>query len=354
MSELDLNCVNSGDRITREPVVSLPPPIHLRILYFISIWAFKSIINTGLFLRRHLVYPPASQLKPILGIYPIRPKLKNRIFIPPGAQISSEKHPLYISIHGGGWAAASPDADDEFCSQLCLKNNIIAASLDYRKSPTYKFPFAVTDIASLACEIISDTSLQIDGTKVAVGGFSAGGNLAFAACQTEMLKGKISGVLGFYPALDMTESRETKEARRPKEKDVPKDEVGWSADFLDWGYVPSGQDRRDPLLSPRFAAPGDLPSKAYLIGAEWDMLCWEAEATAKGLVEEEEERVDVNGDGWDGWVRGGVRWECFRRRKHAFTHVHEWNKEKEQDRVMVVEALYDRVGKWLVDEAFTA
>lgn len=118
-----------------------------------------------------------------------------------------------------------------------------------------------------------DTLLPIDVTKVAIGGFSASGNLAFAACQTEELRGKISAVLGFYPVLDMTENIETKEARRPKGKDVPKDEVGWSAEFLDWGCVPQGQDRRDPLLSPRFAEVGGLPSNIYLVGAECDMLC---------------------------------------------------------------------------------
>lgn len=66
------------------------------------------------------------------------------------------------------------------------------------------------------------------------------------------------------------------------------------------------------------------------------------------------ERVNVNGEGWHGWVQGGGRWECFRRRKHAFTQVREWNSAKEQERFTIVEALYDQVGKWLVDEAFAA
>ncbi|KAE8446635.1 hypothetical protein EG329_011828 [Mollisiaceae sp. DMI_Dod_QoI] len=342
-----------------EPIISPPPPIHLRVVYFLSIWTFKSLINTGLFLRRNLTRPPASQVRPIVKTYSIRPKLKNRIFFPPALNSpsspndeQSHKYPLYISIHGGGFAAASPDADDEFCSHICVKNNIIVAALDYRKSPTYKFPFAITDISELVSALLSDSSLPIDSSKVAIGGFSAGGNLAFAACQTEELRGKVSAVLGFYPALDMSESRETKEARRPKGSDVPRDEVGWSAEFLDWGYVPPGQDRRDPLLSPRFAKKSELPKYVYLSGAEWDMLCWEAEDTAKSLVVDGEERMDVKGEGWDGWMQGGVRWECFRKRKHAFTHVKEWGRAREQERVKIVEELYDRVGKWLRNEVW--
>ncbi|KAF8862066.1 alpha/beta-hydrolase [Acephala macrosclerotiorum] len=341
--------------LTQEPVISPPPPVHLRIFYFLSIWTFKSLINTGLYLLGCIVRPPASQLRPIVKTYPIRPTLKNHIFIPPsatngrGESNQPDKFSLYISIHGGGWAAASPDSDDEFCSQLCLKNNFIVASLDYRKSPTYKFPFAVTDIASIASTILSDTSLPIDTSKVAIGGFSAGGNLAFSACQTEELKGKISAVVGFYPVLDMTESRETKEGRKPKGPDVPRDKVGWSAEFLDWGYVPQGQDRRDPLLSPRFAKRSEMPKHVYLNGAEWDMLCYEAETTAEDLAVEEEERREVKGEGWDGWIQGSVRWECFRKRSHAFTHVKEWSKEKEEERAKTVDELYDRIGRWLLE-----
>ncbi|CZR60083.1 related to triacylglycerol lipase [Phialocephala subalpina] len=341
-----------------EPVISPLPPVHLRIIYFLSIWTFKTLINTGLYLRGCIIHPPASQLRPNIRTYPIRPTLKNRIFIPPsssndrGERNGFEKFSLYISVHGGGWAAASPEADDEFCSHLCLKNNIMVASLDYRKSPTYRFPFAVTDIASLVSAILSDTSLPIDVSKVAIGGFSAGGNLTFAACQTEELKGKISAVVGFYPVLDMTESRETKEGRRPKGPDVPRDEVGWSADFLDWGYVPQGQDRRDPLLSPRYAERSEMPKNVYLAGAEWDMLCFEAGTTAEGLAVGGDERKEVKGEGWDGWVQGGIRWECFRKRSHAFTHVKQWNRKWEEERVRIVEELYDRVGSWLAEDVW--
>ncbi|KUJ11690.1 alpha/beta-hydrolase, partial [Mollisia scopiformis] len=254
-----------------EPIIAPIPPLHHQIIYFLSIWSFKTILNTGLFLRKHLTAPPSSQLTPLVKPYPVRPTLKNRIFLPPSL-VPNAKYPVYFSIHGGGWAIGSPEIDDGFCSSFCRKNNIIVVSLDYRKSPTYKFPFAVTDTTALVLAVLADSSLPIDGEKISIGGFSAGGNLAFAACQDEELKGKINGLVGFYPVLNSAESRETKEDRRPKGEDVPRDGVAWSAMFVDWGYVPQGQDRRDPLLSPRFAGRDVFPGNVYLVGAEWDML----------------------------------------------------------------------------------
>lgn len=284
--------------------------------------------------------------------------LENRVFIPPNKDSSSSeagfvKYPVYFSIHGGGWTANSPVLDDEFCSIFCQKHNIIVISLDYRKAPTYKFPVPVMDIASSVSAILGDSSLPIDIEKVALGGFSAGGNLAFAACQTEEVRGRIKGLVGFYPVLDSSESREEKIGRRPKGKDVPIDGVGWTAEFLDWGYVPQGQDRRDPLLSPRYADENVMPKAVFLLGAEWDMLCYEAEATAENLTVGGEQRRSVEGEGWYGWVQGSVRWEKFPKRTHAFTHISEWTKGKEETRRKLVDDLYERIGKWLKEEVWT-
>jgi hypothetical protein len=243
-----------------------------------------------------------------------------------------------------------------------------------------------------------------------MGGFSAGGNLAFAACQLPILTGRVHGLIGFYPPLDLTEKLEEKLKRRPKEAGT--DALASSARFLDWAYVPYGADRSNTLLSPGWARKETLPRHVYLIGAEYgtsysptnflffsygnwglrsclgsphdpfilvsqeprqlrssqllhaalefralicwaDMLCHEANQLAEYLADPELERTNIPAlSPLDGWKQGTIRWECARGRFHAFTHVAEWNRQKERDRVKAVDELYYRVGIWLKEEVW--
>jgi acetyl esterase/lipase len=329
--------------------VSEPPAYYLRIAYFISVWSFKAVIALGLGARRLLMPRPPSLIHPEPRIYPIRPTLKSLVYRPETA--GDEPLPVYLNCHGGGWAVADPAADEEVCSFLARTFNIIIVSVDYHKSPTWKFPFAVEDVAAITDAILNDQSLNIDTSKVAMGGFSAGGNLAFAAYQLPILKERIHALVGFYPPLNLRERLNEKLDRRPKEAGT--DALASSARFLDWAYVPYGADRNDPLLSPGLAKKEDLPKFVYLVGAEYDCLCHEGNQLAERLVDPEADRTsipDVSLE--DGWKQGGIRWECVRGRFHAFTHVAEWSREKENARLKAVDQLYSRVGEWLKEEVW--
>jgi acetyl esterase/lipase len=329
--------------------ISEPPPYYLRFAYFISLWSFKAAIALGLGARRLLMPRLPNLLRPEPRIYPIRPTLKSLVYGPEG--FGDEPLPVYFSCHGGGWAVADPQADEEFCSLLARNFNIIVVSVDYHKSPLSKFPVPVEDVAAIVDAVLNDESLNIDATKVAMGGFSAGGNLAFAACQLPILKGRVHGLVGFYSPLNMKERLEEKLERRPNEAGT--DALASSAKFLDWAYVPYGADRNNKLLSPGLARKEDLPGHVYLIGAEYDMLCFEAKVLAERLVDHDADRMEIPGvSSGDGWRQGGIRWECARGRFHAFTHVAEWGKEKERNRTKAVDELYNRVGAWLKDEVW--
>lgn len=280
--------------------------------------------------------------------YRVRPRLINRIFRPKTSD--NELLPLFIDVHGGGWAVADPDTDDEFCSFLAQKYKIIVVSVDYFKAPAYPFPLAVHDIAAIANAVLQDDSLPIDTTRVTIGGFSAGGNLAFAASQMGSLKGRISSIVAFFPCLDLAENLDMKLERRPREAGA--DGLESSANFLAWAYVPSGIDLKDPLLSPIYAKREDLPKNAYLICGEYDLLCHEGKKMAESLVDSREERKEIPDVlAEDGWQQGGVRWECARGRYHAFTHPpFPLPGRKERERRKYVEEVYGRVGTWLRDE----
>ncbi|KAI9772211.1 MAG: hypothetical protein M1840_000960 [Geoglossum simile] len=330
-------------------IVSKPPPWHLRAAYHIGVWSFKAAFRVILSTRR-LTSGPGDLLRPEIKKYDFCPELRNRVFRP---QNSDGKLPLYLDVHGGGWAAADPETDDEFCSFMASNFNIIVVSVDYRKSPTNKFPVAVGDVAAAVEEVINDESLNIDKNKVALGGFSAGGNLAFAAAQMVNLRGRLSALVGFYPVLDLSESADVKLGRCPP--NAPSDVLKSSANLLGWAYVPKDVDRQNPLLSPLRAEPNDLPAHVYLVGAEYDMLCYEAHKMAEVMAKHSApdcERTSIstpaNGAGWQ---QGGVRWECAMGKQHAFTHI-EKHGQKEEDRVQFCHEMYHRIGSWLTEEVW--
>jgi acetyl esterase/lipase len=151
--------------------ISEPPPYYLRFAYFIIVWSFKAAITLGLGARRLFMPRPPNLLRPEPRIYPIRPTLKSLVYGPEG--FGDEPLPVYFSCHGGGWAVADPQADEEFCSLLARKFKIIVVSIDYHKSPLAKSPVPVEDVAAIVDSALEDESLNIDAAKVAMGGFSA-------------------------------------------------------------------------------------------------------------------------------------------------------------------------------------
>jgi len=332
-----------------DKIISEPPAYYLRIAYFISVWVFKAVFTFGLGAQRLLLRRPPNLLRPEPRIYPIRPTLTSLVYRPddPG----DEPLPVYVNCHGGGWAVADPAADEEFCSFLARHFNIIVVSVDYHRSPRWQFPFAVEDVAAITDAVLKDESLNIDTAKVAMGGFSAGANILFAACQLPVLKGRVHALIGFCPVLNSNERLEEKLARRPKEAGT--DGLASSAAFLDWAYVPYGIDRNNPLLSPGMAKKEDLPKWVYIVGAEYDCLWFEANRLAERLADPEVERTSIpEVSTEEGWRQGTIRWESAKGRIHAFTHVAEWTSKKEKARVQMVEELYSRVGTWLKDEVW--
>jgi acetyl esterase len=85
-------------------------------------------------------------------------------------------------MHGGGWVFGGLDMTDRTCRAITNRAECVVVSVDYRLSPETKFPGALDDTyAALSWTADSAAELKIDERRIAVGGFSAGGNLAAAA-----------------------------------------------------------------------------------------------------------------------------------------------------------------------------
>ena len=191
--------------------------------------------------------------------------------------------PLLVYFHGGGFMLGTLALYDTACRRLAIAGNCAVLSVDYRLAPETIFPGAVLD-AYAATRWASDNAalLNIDPAKIAVGGDSAGGNLAAVVAQMaqDSEEFKVALQVLIYPMTD--QSREYPSyARNESGYMLTRKALHW---FMD-NYIPDHQDRLDPRASPMLRESlKDLPP-ALIISAEFDPLVDENEAYAKRLKE---------------------------------------------------------------------
>jgi acetyl esterase len=115
-----------------------------------------------------------------------------RLYLPDNA----EKPPLFIYAHGGGFVQGSLPSWDAMLRELVRQSGVAALSVDYRLAPEHKFPAAFDEmVAMIRLAAREGTGLGIDPRRLAVGGDSAGANLALAAAAA--LRDAGERVLGF-------------------------------------------------------------------------------------------------------------------------------------------------------------
>jgi acetyl esterase len=114
--------------------------------------------------------------------------------------------PVLVYYHGGGWTIGDLDTHDTLCRELSNGSGCAVVSVDYRMGPEHRFPAAVDDaFAALTWVRGHAAALSLDAQRIAVGGDSAGGNLAaVAAIQARDAGGPpLRFQLLIYPATDM-------------------------------------------------------------------------------------------------------------------------------------------------------
>ncbi|KAK8012241.1 Alpha/beta hydrolase fold-3 [Apiospora marii] len=323
------------------PLLKVRLPFLHRLDCFVKIWILKGLARLAYELHKVLRPPPPSTGPTLIKRYPCRPSLQTRIFFPPGREPKGAL-PVFFCIHGGGFAVGNPHYDDSFCSMLARQTGMLVVSLDYSKAPLHPFPTGVHDVEALADAVLADPSLPINPAKVAIGGFSAGGNLALGASQLPRLQGRVKAALVFYPTVDWSHPQDVKLARRPY-RDGPADSLQTSGYWFDWAYVSVGQNRCDPVLSPSYAKRQDLPPWVCMVAAQWDMLRLESQEmihALAGLDGKEDQEADFE--------EGTYKWTLARGCTHGFTH-HFWQSpEEKKRREKKCEPIFQEVSGWLI------
>ena len=205
--------------------------------------------------------------------------LRARHYAPPGGGAG---RPLLVFFHGGGWVVGDLDSHDQPCRLLCRYADVHVLSVDYRLAPENPFPAAVDDaVASFAWAVGHAADLGADPGRVAVGGDSAGGNLAAVVAQVTRDTGVAAPVaqLLIYPGADASSDRPSK-SLFAEGYFLSRADMDW---FLD-RYCP-GVDRHDPRVSPLMNPDLHGLAPAVVSTAAFDPLRDEGEAYAAALRE---------------------------------------------------------------------
>jgi len=196
---------------------------------------------------------------------------------------TGRKLPALVYFHGGGWVIGNLDQIDAQCRAIANGAGCVVINVDYRLAPEHKFPAAVDD-AYAAVQYVADhaAGFNVDAGRIAVGGDSAGGNLATVACliARDNHGPQIAFQLLVYPVTDyddaqpsMSEFAEGYFLTRPM------------MNYF-WGhYVASPAEARHPHASPMNAQNlAGLPP-AMVITAECDPIRDQGEAYGRRLQE---------------------------------------------------------------------
>ncbi|WP_106496732.1 alpha/beta hydrolase [Lentibacillus sp. Marseille-P4043] len=194
-------------------------------------------------------------------------------------------HPGLVYYHGGGWVLGDLESHDAVCRFLANTASCVVISVDYRLAPESKFPAAVDDAYdSLEWIVEHEEEFAIDRSRIAVGGDSAGGNLAAVACiiAKERKAPEICHQLLLYPSTGFKEE--------PPSLKENAEGYFLTAESMEWfrkHYFNSDDDMLHPYASPiLYHDLSGLPS-ATILTAQYDPLRDVGKAYA--------EQLEVNG-----------------------------------------------------------
>jgi acetyl esterase len=191
------------------------------------------------------------------------------------------QRPLLVYYHGGGFVLGDLDGHDNLCRRICRDADVHILSADYRLAPEHPFPAAVSD-AFAAFRWACDNAHQLGAwpDRVAVGGDSAGGNLAAVVAQQALADGGASpcAQLLLYPALDRITARPSLELFQEGFL-ISRADIDWYHLQYTGSTIPQLNPAQNPICAEELA--GLAP--ALIVTAGFDPLRDEGEAYAEAL-----------------------------------------------------------------------
>ncbi|KUL24184.1 alpha/beta hydrolase [Actinoplanes awajinensis] len=188
--------------------------------------------------------------------------------------------PLFVYLHGGGWCYGSIETVDRFCRRVADRSGCAVLSVGYRLAPEHVHPAALDDAATVLGYVRKNGSeLGVDPSRLAIGGDSAGGQLATVTARRQR---DAATPLDFqaliYPALDPLTSAESYDELGEYGLDRASMKLAWET------YVPDPRQRLTPDVAPLAVADLSGMPPTLIITAEYDALRDEGADYADALI----------------------------------------------------------------------
>ncbi|VEG52179.1 esterase/lipase [Mycolicibacterium aurum] len=191
------------------------------------------------------------------------------IYRPPA---TPEPPAVYVNVHGGGFVVGHPDQDDPWCRYLAAHAGVVVVNVDYVLAPAHRFPAAAEQLLDVL-RWAADPDRDWDGTRLCVGGQSAGGNLSAAVSRMALEDGdpEIALQVLHYAPLDLV----TPTAQKTSPLGGRAILTPWMGEVFDTAYIPSHDHRTHRLASPAWGSNADGIAgiaPAVVITTEYDRL----------------------------------------------------------------------------------
>lgn len=197
--------------------------------------------------------------------------LRSVIFRPIG---EANELPVLVYLHGGGFVIGSATSHANVCRLLAIRARCVVVSVEYRLAPEHRFPAAVDDVVAVFRHVREHArSLGGRSDRVAIGGDSAGGNLAAVTCLTVRDAGEAPPLLQalIYPCTDCRRGHASHQ-RFATGFFLDQPKIDW---FMD-NYLDGPEQIIDPRASPLLATRLDGLPPALVLTAGFDPLRDEA------------------------------------------------------------------------------
>ncbi|HEY8554919.1 MAG TPA: alpha/beta hydrolase [Burkholderiales bacterium] len=194
----------------------------------------------------------------------------------------AERLPVLVYFHGGGFTIGDLDTHDGVCRTLANEARCAVVSVDYRLGPEHKFPCAVDDSFAATRWVAQEAAaLGIDARRIAVGGDSAGGNLATVVALLARDAGgpPLAAQVLIYPTTTLEHDTPSTAEFGPRGYIISLDTMHYFRD----SYLSAPEERRDWRASPLLAPDVSRLPPAFILTAGCDPLRDEGKAYAERL-----------------------------------------------------------------------
>ncbi|KAI2786484.1 hypothetical protein POX_g08870 [Penicillium oxalicum] len=251
-----------------------------------SLWTYcylkvvATLLRTVVALEGFFANPPKPRPTAIRHIASRDAGRTIKIHVYRPSQATTGPSPVLINFHGSGFLLPMHGGDEEFCQLVRQQTQYTVLDVRYRLAPEHPFPAALNDVEDAINYVLGQED-EFDRSHIALSGFSAGGNLALAAAAVLFPPNTFRALLAYYPVLDMATdaARKVPPNLGGKRPAIP---VPVSR-FFNRCYVLPGVDKRDPRISPKYAALDRFPTRMLIITAAADSLALEAEEIAQKI-----------------------------------------------------------------------